>query len=212
VSRTIKLALQAAHEAVQTATTPLTGVRPVFASAWGDLEILDRILTALTQPERPVSPTHFHNSVHNAAAGYWSIGTGATVPASAIAADQATFAAGLLEAATMVATDGAPAMLVAYDLTPPLALSQAVAVAQPFGTALLLCAGSVAGCAEMELGLEAEGVVDQLPEPILERVRQSNPIAAALPLLRALAQERGNVRLPYHGRGILRATVHAGAR
>ena len=45
-----------------------------------------------------VSPTRFHNSVHNAAAGYWTIGAGAMQPATAISAFDASFAQGLLEA------------------------------------------------------------------------------------------------------------------
>ncbi|HEX7928248.1 MAG TPA: beta-ketoacyl synthase chain length factor, partial [bacterium] len=138
VSRTIKLALQVAHEAVQTAAVPLPQIPPVFASAWGDLEIMDRIHTALTQPERPVSPTHFHNSVHNAAAGYWSIGTGTLRAVNAVAANELSFTAGLLEAATLAASDGGTALLVAYDVTPPAALRSAVAVTQTFATALLL--------------------------------------------------------------------------
>ena len=48
--------------------------------------------------ERLISPTRFHNSVHNAAAGYWGIATGATPAANALCADDASFGAGLLEA------------------------------------------------------------------------------------------------------------------
>ena len=46
-----------------------------------------------------VSPTQFHNSVHNAAAGYWSIGVGSTAARPAcIACDDWTFAASLMKA------------------------------------------------------------------------------------------------------------------
>jgi hypothetical protein len=51
-------------------TTPL-----VFGSSDGDGTVLLRLLSAL-RGHQPVSPTQFHNSVHNAPAGYWSIGPG----------------------------------------------------------------------------------------------------------------------------------------
>ena len=79
VTATIKLALQVAQEAMAQAALPHdpspasergeSAVRTVFASSGGDSEVLDKICMALTQPDRPVSPTHFHQSVHNTPAG-----------------------------------------------------------------------------------------------------------------------------------------------
>src|SRR5690606_40428753 len=67
----------------------------VFASSGGDYPIIDQICKALCEPERLVSPTQFHNSVHNSAAGYWSIATGSRAPSTSISAFDDTFAAGL---------------------------------------------------------------------------------------------------------------------
>ncbi|MET0042628.1 MAG: beta-ketoacyl synthase chain length factor, partial [Candidatus Thiodiazotropha sp. 6PLUC3] len=72
---TIKIALQAAEEALRDYSDS-EGVLSVFSSSEGDLDIIDQICLALSQEDRPVSPTQFHNSVHNAPAGYWSIGSG----------------------------------------------------------------------------------------------------------------------------------------
>ena len=36
-------------------------------------DTIHAVCTALTEPDYPVSPTRFSNSVHNAPAGYWSI-------------------------------------------------------------------------------------------------------------------------------------------
>ena len=52
-----------------------------------------------------LSPTRFHNSVHNAAAGYWSIATGCHQPYSALGAGRYTFANGLFAAALQVCAD-----------------------------------------------------------------------------------------------------------
>jgi hypothetical protein len=62
-----------------------------------------------------VSPTKFHNSVHNAASGYWTIGTHCHATSSALSAYTHSFAAGLLEAAVQCAADDTPVLLVAYD-------------------------------------------------------------------------------------------------
>ena len=38
-------------------------------------QVIHEICEALATDEREVSPTRFHNSVHNASAGYWGIAT-----------------------------------------------------------------------------------------------------------------------------------------
>jgi hypothetical protein len=96
-------------------------VYTVFASSGGDSEVLDKICTALTLPDRPVSPTHFHHSVHNTPAGYWSIATRCTQPSLSLSAYDDSFAAGLMEAAALAWTDQTRVLLIAYDL--PLAVS-----------------------------------------------------------------------------------------
>ena len=48
----------------------------VFTSAHGDLPIIDALCTTLAGDPLLLSPTRFHHSVHNAASGYWAIGSG----------------------------------------------------------------------------------------------------------------------------------------
>ena len=47
----------------------------VFTSSSGDGDNVHEICETLAAADRQVSPTRFHNSVHNAPAGYWSIAT-----------------------------------------------------------------------------------------------------------------------------------------
>jgi len=66
----VKLALewvcrQTTRAGVEPATLP-----SVFASSGGDGHNCHEICQALSLEERLISPTRFHNSVHNAAAGY----------------------------------------------------------------------------------------------------------------------------------------------
>ena len=146
VTATIKLALQVAQEAMaQVALTPAPSpsngrggwsVPTVFASSGGDSEVLDKICTALTQPDRPVSPTYFHQSVHNTPAGYWAIATGCMGPSLSLAAYDGSFAAGLREAAALAWAEQARVLLVAYDLPLPAPMAGRRKIVAPFGVAL----------------------------------------------------------------------------
>src|SRR5687767_13773466 len=65
---TVRIAFQAAEDAIQGTSIAPAQLATVFASSDADLNIIHRISLALTQTPRLVSPTDFHNSVHNAAA------------------------------------------------------------------------------------------------------------------------------------------------
>src|SRR5690606_29868165 len=92
-------------------------------STHGDLAITDYMCATLAGDPREISPTKFHNSVHNAAAGYWTIGVGCTRPATALSSGDASFALGLLEALSQLASGEPAVLLAAYDnqATGPLA-------------------------------------------------------------------------------------------
>ncbi|MFO1424681.1 MAG: beta-ketoacyl synthase chain length factor [Candidatus Competibacteraceae bacterium] len=200
VTATIKLALQVAQEAMaQVALTPdpspsngrgELSVRTVFASSGGDSEIVDKICVALTQPDRPVSPTHFHQSVHNTPAGYWAIATGSMQPSLSLSAYDGSFVAGLREAAALAWADQARVLLVVYDLPMPFPLAERRKIVAPFGVALLLNpAATVDRLALLRLASDASGQpAGRLDDASLERLRAGNPAARGLPLLRAIAR------------------------
>lgn len=112
---TVALALEVAAEAVAGSGHDPATLPSVFASAYGDLGLLDNLCSTLATQPTLVSPTKFHNSVHNAASGYWTIGTHCHATSSAVSAYTHSFAAGLLEAAVQCAADDTPVLLVAYD-------------------------------------------------------------------------------------------------
>jgi len=113
---TVAIALEAAARACEMAGIAPASIPSVFASTHGDLPISDYMCTTLASTPRLLSPTRFHNSVHNAAAGYWTIGTGCVQASTALTAWGDTFACGLLEAASQAVADGTPVLLVAYDV------------------------------------------------------------------------------------------------
>lgn len=187
-SQLTRYALQAGQEAMAQAGLPATQAAVVFASSDGDGENLHHILESLARPEHEVSPTRFHNSVHNAAAGYWNIATGAHTPANSIAAYDDSFAAGLLEASVQVATENIPVLLAAFDLPLPSPLYEVRPTTTPFAVALLLTPGPAKALARLRISLESgteEGTIMSHPE--LETLRAGNPAARALPLLQAVS-------------------------
>ncbi len=75
--RVVKLALAIAFEATAQAGADPARLASVFSSSGGDGHNCHEICQVLAREGREISPTRFANSVHNAAAGYWSIATGA---------------------------------------------------------------------------------------------------------------------------------------
>jgi len=166
----------------------------VFASSDGDGDIVHRLCSALATPAAAVSPTDFHNSVHNAATGYWSIGAHSPAPSTALCAYDGSFGAGLLEAACQIAIEKRPVLLIAVDLPypPPLAVHRPVR--HGFAAALVLEPGT-----GLEISLDGS-------EPTAPPMRdfEGNASAACLPLLAALARPgEAVVRLPLAERTVL---------
>jgi hypothetical protein len=204
--------LRVAEEALESAGQDAAQVRVVLTSSAGDGEIIHKICSALLLPGRPVSPTHFHNSVHNAPGGYWSIATGCRQPSVSLSAHQHSFSAGLLEAATQVWVEQAPSLLVAYDHPPPFPLSEACPIEAPFAAALVLMPTQTRrSLYRLEMALSKGGGEGEsrLADRRLEALRVANPAARSLVLLQALARHQpGQVRLPYLSDGRLEVSCH----
>jgi hypothetical protein len=198
VGLALKLSMAAGFEAVRQAGVDPGALAAVFSSTGGDCDNCHLILETLASADRAVSPTRFHNSVHNMPAGYWSIATGCKAPSTSLCAYDATFAAGLLEAATQVTVLDAPCLLVAFDTAYPEPLYRLRPIPFAFGVAMLLSPRrSPTSLGSLSLQLDA-GDPTRLDDPVLEHLRASIPAARSLPLLRHLALgTRGSVRLDY---------------
>jgi len=192
----IKLAMQASQEAMLQVGAEAEKTATVFSSSCGDLEIVDKIMEALCLPDKPVSPTLFHNSVHNAPAGYWSIGCHSHMPSTSLSAHDGSFAAGLLDAATLMQSEGQPVLLCAYDAVPPATLLPFRPMAATFSVAMLLTPETATW--SLDLSLRDSGAQTVLANAGLEALRQGNPAARSLPLLCEMAGNKpGTVVLPY---------------
>lgn len=181
----VKASIVVADEALAMAGADPATLPTVFSSSTGDPLNCHLLCEALAQPERLVSPTRFTNSVHNAPAGYWHIATASRAPSTSLAAFDASFAAGLLEAAVQVHAGGAPVLLVAADVPYPEPLHAKRPVADSFALALLLAPGGDGR--ELTLALTGDAEPTPCAHAGLEGLRRTIPAARALPLLAALA-------------------------
>lgn len=188
-SECVRWAVQVSQEAMAQSGLDPRDVPTVFASSGGEMGVFDKLCRALALPDRAVSPTLFHQSVHNAAAGYWGIATAGQQSSTALSCYDDSFAAGLLEAMTVVCVERCPVLLVAYDLAVPSPLSQARRITSGFAMALVLAPPSDQSTAVMQVRLEEGDVADTcgLADPVLDGIRQDNPAARSLPFLSALA-------------------------
>ncbi len=190
-SAAVRLALAVATEATA-GVEDRAALETVFASSNGDGAVVGGILEALHDPGGvALSPTQFHNSVHNSAAGYWHIAIGSTAPSVSLGGYDGSFAAGLLAAAMAVAARGASVLLCAYDLPLPAPLAAVRPTGPGFAAALVLRPQPVPGAlARLALRHVAEPAPALPPGDALDALAEGNPAARALPLLRALAARR----------------------
>jgi hypothetical protein len=208
-SPSVRLALAAASAAVRDAGARPEELAMVFGSSLGDATILNSLLETLAEPARLVSPTLFHNSVHNSALAYWSIGTGSRHPGTSLAARDATFGIALLKSATQVAAAGRTVLLVVYDHPLPDPLHAARPLIAPFAAALVLSSPEASDGPPLGVALPAEPA----REPTAPRTQElgalwaGNPAARALPVLEALVLERAATLDVAYGRRCLRVTI-----
>ena len=186
--KAVKLALAIGQEAIAAAGLDPSTLPTVFSSSGGDGYNCHTICETLASEDRRISPTRFHNSVHNAPAGYWGIATGAMLPAGVLCGFDASFGIGLLETVTSVVVDNTRSVLIAYDTDYPEPLRSPRPIFDAFGVALVLAPlfGKKGSLVEITVSLVTEPP-SRMNDENLESLRQSIPAARSLPLLQAIA-------------------------
>lgn len=184
---TVLYAAQAAAEACAMAQCEPAGLPCVFSSTQGDIAITDYMCATLASAPLELSPTKFHNSVHNAAVGYWSIATGCEQASTAVSCWIHSFGAGLLEAALQVADTQAPVLLVAYDAAAAGALRSAIPFDCGFAVALVLAPAGQGSGPQLSLTPAEPGPASLPQADWAQALIARNACADALALLQALA-------------------------
>lgn len=184
----VKVALTVGYEALAAGQLDARQLATVFASSGADGDNCDAICKTLASEDRHISPTRFHNSVHNAPSGYWGIASGAMGPSTVLCAYDGSFGAGLLEALTQVAVEGWRTLLITYDVPYPEPLHAKRPLPSALGIALAFGPQrSAQSLARIEVSL-SDAAPDVLAEPALETLRTAIPAARGLPLLQAVAR------------------------
>jgi hypothetical protein len=185
----VKLAVAVAHQACEQAGAAKAEIASVFCSSMGDSDITDYMCRTLAGASKVLSPTKFHNSVHNAPAGYWSISAQNRAPSSSVACGRESFPAALLEAAVLAVQAERPVLLVAADVAVEGPLSAAFPIDEPFAAAIVLDPAP----GDQYLGSialrYASGSADwpRIAQPRLRAISEGNPSARCLALFEALA-------------------------
>jgi hypothetical protein len=197
-SRVIKLSLALGLEAVASAGADAATLATVFSASGADGHNCHALCEQLAGDDRQISPTRFHNSVHNAAAGYWGIATHSMAACQVIGAFDASFGAGLLDAMAQVVCDQVPVLLVVYDSEYPEPMHAKRAVPDAAGVAMVLSAHRTANALGSIRLNTTRAPAAVMASADLEQLRQRVPAMRALPVLQRLARgERGAVVLDY---------------
>ncbi|QPK62923.1 beta-ketoacyl synthase chain length factor [Methylomonas sp. LL1] len=185
-SQATQMAFSAAATAFAKSGRSPANLPAIFASVAGEIQTTDQLCLELSKADGIVSPSAFHNSVQNTAAGYWSIAQHCTQPATALAAGLDTFAMGLLEAWCQLAYQGGELLLVCYDENWPAYLAPGLGW-PAFASAFVLAAG------------RAENGLAYIGQPRFGSTDFSSnwvsmatimPVLATLPLLEWLTTDR----------------------
>ncbi|MBS0455574.1 MAG: beta-ketoacyl synthase chain length factor [Proteobacteria bacterium] len=205
----VAIALEVAAAAVAAAGRQAADLPCVFASAHGDLAINDYMCATLASEPTLLSPTKFHNSVHNAAVGYWTIGTGCMASSNSVASFDATFAAGLLEAAAQCACDHQAVLLTGFDVQAVGPLASAVRSEGMLAAAMVIAPErSERAVAAFEWSLATGPAQPIALQSEAARALKGNALADALPLYEALARGgEAQLALPLSARLALRLTL-----
>jgi hypothetical protein len=180
---TVAVALEVAQAACLNAARDPAQLPTVFASTYGDLAITDYMCGTLAKAPMTLSPTRFHNSVHNAAAGYWSIATACRQPYCALGAGQYTFAAGLFAAALQACADQTDVLLVAYDIEARGPLARIAHSQGILGVAVVLSVAQPGAPVRLQL------TVTETAAAQTSHSGTANAMAASLPLIAALERK-----------------------
>ncbi len=191
----VKMAVEVSWQALQASGMAPEQVACVFGSGLGDTEITDYMCRVLTTEQKQLSPTRFHNSVHNAAAGYWTISVGCMKSANSVAAYHMTAGLTLLEAFTQAVMHQEPVLATLFDTAAHAAYQQIFPCRQAFAAALLLTpATDTADPGWPRLTLQAptaSGAECAVFHPGLRDLQRDNPAAGVLGLLQLLAADSG---------------------
>lgn len=111
-SRIARMLCEVADQTAKDSGADASNVPTLFASAWGEIDIMVGLLEQIYASDGPLSPMRFKHSVHNAASGLVSIAAKNRSFSSALAAGRQTVDEALHEAFGLLATEAEDVLLI----------------------------------------------------------------------------------------------------
>lgn len=192
----VKLAIEASTQACANAGAKASSLASVFVSGLGDTQLTDYMCKVLASDNKALSPTKFHNSVHNAAAGYWTISTECMQASNSIAGYQESASMALLESILQANAESRSMLVTFYDAPVSPVLKPLLKNEQAFAFAIVLTPDSDNGEFELTINSQASNWPTlELPDD-LQRCYRDNPAAKSLALAPLLARSIDSITLP----------------
>jgi hypothetical protein len=186
----VRLAIESSWQASQHANIAPEELPSVFVSGIGDTQLTDYMCKVLAGENKALSPTKFHNSVHNAAAGYWTISTGCMQAANSAAGFQESVSLALMEAILQCHLEKRPTLLTFYDAPSSDVLIELLKNDSAFSASIVIGPAGTRAEAQNYQATVADDA-SQWPElkstQELERCYQNNPVAKILALMNSIA-------------------------
>lgn len=188
---TVRLAVESSWQACEHSQLAPTELTSVFVSGYGDTDLTDYMCRVLASDNKQLSPTKFHNSVHNAPAGYWTISTGATLAANSVAGFHNSVTNALLEAMIQCQVEQTPVLVTFYDAPVASTMRSILTNDQAFAGSIIICPES-----SPLTGLLVSAVVEEQASewpalasdnPMLQSLYHSNPSAKLLCIFEKMA-------------------------
>lgn len=200
----VRLAVESSWQATQDAGVEANTLTCVFVSGLGDTDLTDYMCKTLASDNKALSPTKFHNSVHNAPAGYWTISTGTMSAANSVAGYEQSVSLTLLEAMIQCDAENKPMLLTFYDAPVAEVLSPILQNQETFAFSLVIYPkdAPVSGpvlCANVQNSPVSDWPALQSQNEYMGKLYAENPSAKVLCLAEMIASldSQGNaITLP----------------
>lgn len=196
----VRLAVETSAQACSAAQLDPATVGCVFVSGLGDTALTDYMCKVLAGDNKALSPTKFHNSVHNAAAGYWTISTGCTEAANSVAGFNESVSLTLMEALIQAEAEQRPLLLTFYDAPVSAVLQPLLKNPYPFSVSLVISPASLAPADAKRYSASITETAASWPEAdwpeSLQDCYETNPVARILSVLALLTGQTNSVTMP----------------
>ncbi len=202
----VRLAVESSWQATQVAGMDPKELCCVFVSGFGDTQLTDYMCKVLATDSKELSPTKFHNSVHNAAAGYWTISTGCEKAANSVAGFQDSVPLALMEAVIQCHEEQVPILITFFDAPVSAVLTDIMGGGSSFAFSMIIAPEYMPFPQQesqennLRINVVAESCdwpVLQSEQPTLRACYSNNPSARILPLLETLLGVSGTKEVQY---------------